>query len=520
MDRSVADPSSRCLHDERDNSSGNLRVDMREISKSFPGVCALDRVTLQVRAGEIMGLVGENGAGKSTLIKILSGAYARDSGTIYINGREVHHINPLVALRMGIHVIYQEPDLVPVLTVKENIFLGHSITRLGLLAMKEMSKRARGLLNGLGFNIDPDTTLEHLSVAQQQIVAVAKALSDRAEVLVLDEPAAVLPENDLLKLTATMRVLREQGLGIVYISHRLQEVLGITDRITVLKDGKVVGVLETRNADENLLTNMMVGRSFEHYFPERQTQRGAEVFRTENLNTADVREVNLKVHKGEILGLYGLVGSGRTELARALFGIVPLESGRIFIDEKPVKIRGPRDAIGKGIGFLTEDRKYEGLVLPASVCLNATMASYSKIARMGWVNRRREQDITQHYIRALRIKTPNLRIPVASLSGGNQQKVVLAKWLCTDARLLIFDEPTRGIDVGAKAEIYQLMTDLAIRGIAIIMISSELPEVIAMCDRVLVMQTGRIVGEVEKSNATEQLLCSMALKGSTNGNIE
>ena len=515
MPESVKDAAQDLRAHHSSASTTVLRVDMREISKSFPGVRALDRVTLQVRAGEIMGLVGENGAGKSTLMKILAGAYLKDAGTIHVNGREVHLLNPLAALRMGIHVIYQEPDLVPELTVKENIFLGHSITRRGFLALKEMSVRAHTLLDGLGFDIDPDVKLEHLSVAQQQIVAVAKALSDRAEILVLDEPAAVMPENDLLKLTATLRRLREQGLGIIYISHRLQEVLDITDRITVLKDGRLVGVLETKDASEDILTKMMVGRSFEDYFPKRQPMIGAEVFRSENLTTADVTKINFKVHKGEILGIYGLVGSGRTELARALFGIVPLETGHIFIDGKPVTIHGPDDAISKGLGFLTEDRHHEGLVLPASVSINATMASYGKISRLGWINFLRERDIAQGYIKTLRIKTPTIRIPVASLSGGNQQKVVLAKWLATEAKLLIFDEPTRGIDVGAKVEIYQVMADLVARGVSIIMISSELPEVIAMCDRILVMREGQVVGEVQRSDASEQLLCSMALGGST-----
>ena len=498
----------------------NLRVEMREISKNFPGVRALDHVTLQVRAGEIMGLVGENGAGKSTLMKILSGAYVKDAGTIHVNGREVNLLNPLVALRMGIHVIYQEPDLVPALTVKENIFFGHSITRHGLLAMREMSERARKLLDGLGFDIDTETKLENLSVAQRQIVAVAKALSDNIEIMVLDEPAAVLPDNDLIKLTATLRRLRGQGLGIIYISHRLQEVLDITDRITVLKDGRLVGVLDTKAASEDILTSMMVGRSIDDYFPKRTSTIGAEAFRSENLTTIDVKEINLNVRKGEILGIYGLVGSGRTELARALFGIVPLSAGRMFMDGKTVTIRGPADAISKGIGFLTEDRQHEGLVLPASVSINATMASYAKVSRVGYINFLREKDITQQYVDALRIKTPTLRIPVGSLSGGNQQKVVLAKWLCTEAKLLIFDEPTRGIDVGAKVEIYQLMADLVARGASIIMISSELPEVIAMCDRVLVMRDGRIVGEVQKADASEQLLCSLALGGSISGRVE
>jgi ribose transport system ATP-binding protein len=516
INRQASDVNQTEASGKKYKPSENLCVDMHAISKEFPGVRALDNVDLQVKAGEIMGLVGENGAGKSTLMKILSGAYTKDSGVIFVNGKEVSLKTPIDALRIGIHVIYQEPDLVPVLTVKENVYLGHSITRLGLLAMKDMLLKTRKILDDLGFDIDPDTNLENLSVAQQQIVAIAKALSGHVQVLVLDEPAAVLPDNDLLKLFSVMRRLRDQGVSIIYISHRLQEVLEITNRVTVLKDGKQVGVIETAQANEDLLTKMMVGRNFEHYFPEHETQPGDETFRAENITTHDVHKINLTLHTSEILGIYGLVGSGRTELAHALFGLVPIESGHIYINNKATKIYGPRDAITKGIGFLTEDRKHEGLVLSMPVCVNTTMASYGKISSLGWINLSKEMEITQEYVNILRIKTPDLRTTVGILSGGNQQKVVLSKWLCTEVKVLIFDEPTRGIDVGAKAEIYQLMNNLIKHGISIIMISSELPEVIAMCDRVLVMRNGGIVGEVARKKATEQLLCSMALGGSIN----
>jgi ribose transport system ATP-binding protein len=493
------------------------RVEMRGIVKRFPGVCALDHVNFAVRPGEIMGLVGENGAGKSTLMKILAGAYQLDEGQILVNGVPASLKTPAAALNLGIRVIYQEPDLVPVLTVKENIFLGRMPVRRGLLDLRTMSQKAAASLSELGFDIDPETLAGKLGVAQQQIVAIAKALSATVEVLVLDEPAAVIPEKDLVTLFGVLRLLASRGIAIIYISHRLKEVLEITDRVTVLKDGALVDVVPTVEASEQTLTSMMVGRAFKDIFPARIPSPGAEALRLEHVTTPDVNDVSFALRHGEIIGMYGLVGSGRTELARALFGTAKLKSGQIYVDGAPVKIHSPRDAIDLGIGFLTEDRKGEGLVLRNSVGTNITMASYRTISKRGLIDFQHESEIGKSYVESLRIKTPSLRTNAVALSGGNQQKVVLAKWLCTKARVLIFDEPTRGIDIGAKVEIYNLIANLAVQGVAVLMISSELHEILGMCDRTMVMHNRRIVGEVTRQAASEELLVRMAMGVENNG---
>jgi len=492
------------------------RLHMKDIVKDFPGVRALDHVDFEVRAGEIMGLVGENGAGKSTLVKVLSGAYQQNAGSIILNGDEVHINIPADALDLGIRVIYQEIDLVPALTVKENIFMGRMPTRRGLLDMQSMAHEAQRVLDEIGFDIDPDIELSKLSVARRHIVAIAQALTSPVQVLVLDEPSAVIPEKDMGALYELLRQLTSQGISIVYISHHLQEVLDIADRITVLKDGALVGVVPSAEIDEQRLTKMMVGRDLEDYYPERQADSGdvalnIEGLSTEGLITQDIHAINLTLHKGEILGIYGLVGSGRTELAKTLFGVLPYKSGAIRIEGKEVAIRNPHQAIALGLGLLVEDRKDEGLVLDADVTANITMANYSGISRSGWILSRREDAIAQEYVDTLRIKTPSLHTVTRSLSGGNQQKVVLAKWLFRQAKILIFDEPTRGVDVGAKSEIYHLMTDLVGHGVAIMMISSELNEILGMADRVIVMRKGRIVGEVLGSQATEEQLVSIAM---------
>lgn len=508
------------VHSSIDGQSATIksRVVMEQIVKDFPGVRALNQVNFEVLPGEIMGLVGENGAGKSTLMKILSGVYQPDSGNLLIDGSLVVINSPAEAMKLGVRIIYQEIDLVPALTVKENIFLGHMITRNGLLDMKQMAHDAHELLGRLGFDFDPNAEVGRLGIAQQQIVAIAKALSSNAKVLVLDEPAAVIPEKDLSVLFQLLKRLAEQCISVIYISHRLKEVLDITDRITVLKDGQLVGVVKTSEATEERLTRMMVGRVLTDYFPERGAKTGEEILKVENLFTRDVRDISFTLHKGEILGIYGLVGSGRTELAKALFGVVAHTSGRILLEGEPVAIDNPQKAIRLGIGLLVEDRKGEGLVLNANVSTNITLANYSTIAVAGWINSMRERKLARQYVDALHVKTPSLDTITQSLSGGNQQKVVLAKWLCREAKLLIFDEPTRGIDVGAKAEIYQLMANLVSRGIGILMISSELHEVLGIADRVLVMNKGQIVGEVNGKEATEELLVSIAMGVNNNDN--
>lgn len=489
-----------------------LFLKMRDIVKKFPGVYALDHVDFEVRKGEIMGLVGENGAGKSTLVKVLSGVYRQDAGNILIEGQHVKIPNTAAALELGIRVIYQEIDVVPVLSVKENIFLGQMPTTRGLLIdWHEMTRRARDLLIRLGFNIDPNVEVGKLGIAQQQIVVIAKGLSSNVRLLILDEPAATIPEKDLEVLFKLLRQLANHGIAIIYISHRLKEVLDITDRITVLKDGRMVGIVNTQEASKELLTSMMVGRSLRDYFFKKKVKIGEEIMRVEHLVTRDVQDINLQLHKGEILTIYGLVGSGRTELAKALFGSVPKLSGNVLFEGKKVNIDNPHKAIRLGIGLLVEDRKSEGLVLDASVSVNITLANYSVIAPRGWVNRRKEQGIARHFIDVLQVKTPSLDTITRELSGGNQQKVVLAKWLCTEAKVLIFDEPTRGIDVGAKVDIYHLMASLIERGIGILMISSELQEILGIADRVIVMREGRIVGELPREKATEELLINIAM---------
>ena len=497
-------------------ASDSPRLQMKKIVKDFPGVRALSHVDFEVRAGEIMGLVGENGAGKSTLVKVLSGAYKQDEGSIFFDGQEIDINSPADALDQGIRVIYQEIDLVPALSVKENIFMGQMPTKRGLLKLKEMKQEAQAVLDEIGFDIDPDIELGKLSVARQHIVAIAQALANPVQVLVLDEPSAVIPEKDMGPLYELLRQLAAKGILIVYISHHLQEILDITDRITVLKDGALVNVVQSSAMDEQTLTNMMVGRDLEDYYPKRETEIGDVALQVEGLTTQDLitqnlHEVNLTLHKGEILGIYGLVGSGRTELAKTIFGAVPAVTGRIIIAGQEVAIRSPRQAISLGLGLLVEDRKDEGLVLDATVTANITMANYPGISRSGWILSGRETKIAQEYVDKLRIKTPFLDTITRNLSGGNQQKLVLAKWLFRDAKILIFDEPTRGIDVGAKSEIYQLMNELVSRGVAIIMISAELNEILGMSDRVVVMRKGRIVGEMPGTQATEEKLVSIAM---------
>jgi ribose transport system ATP-binding protein len=492
------------------------RLRMIDMVKDFPGVRALDHVTFEVRAGEIMGLVGENGAGKSTLAKILSGAYRPDSGRVILNGREANINVPADALKLGVRVIYQEVDLVPALSVKENIFLGRMPTRRGLLDKRGMTREARRVLGEVGFDIDPDVELGKLGVARRHIVAIAQALTSPVQVLVLDEPSAVIPEKDMRTLYDLLHHLARQGTAIVYISHHLQEVLDIADRITVLKDGARVGVVRSTEVDEQTLANMMVGRDLEDYYPERRQRIGdvalqVEGLSTEGLVTQDIHDINFTLRKGEILGIYGLVGSGRTELAKTLFGVTPYKSGRILIEGKEVTVHSPAQAIALGLALLVEDRKDEGLVLDANVTANITMANYAGISRSGWILAQREKSVAQEYTDKLHIKTPSLQTVTKSLSGGNQQKVVLAKWLFRQAKILVFDEPTRGIDVGAKAEIYQLMNELVNQGVAVIMISSELNEILGMADHVIVMRQGRIAGEVSSEEATEERLVSIAM---------
>jgi len=492
----------------------NLKLEMRNIRKVFPGVVALDNVDFEL-GEEVHILLGENGAGKSTLVKILSGAYQKTGGQIFLDGKEIEIKNPKHAQDLGIGIIYQEFNLVPHLSAAENIFLGREPSLIpGVLNLKKLYASAQQILNDLGVDIDARTPVKELGVAQQQMVEVAKALSLDAKILIMDEPTSALTEQEIEKLFATIRRLLKKGVSIIYISHRLEELFEIGDRVTILRDGKHIGTFPIKDISKPELIRMMVNRELTEQFPKQKATIGDEILCLQNVNRDGVlRDINFSLYRGEILGISGLLGSGRTELARAIFGADRIDSGNVYVKGKPVKIRGPRGAINLDIGFLTEDRKSQGLVLNLSVKENICLPSVDRFSKMGIVNRKQELEATEHYIKELRIKTPGMFQKVVNLSGGNQQKVIISKWLCTEVDILIFDEPTRGIDVGSKVEIYELMNQLTASGVAIIMISSELPEILGMSDRILVMHQGKITGDFSAEEATQEKILHKALGG-------
>lgn len=486
---------------------------MRGIDKAFPGVQALEHVDFDLHAGEVHALLGENGAGKSTLIKILGGSHQPDAGRIVIAGSDTHFHSPGDALRAGIAAIYQEFNLVPTLSARENIFLGQESSTFGFIRRREELRQAEALLERVGVEIDPDVPCHQLSIAQQQVVEIAKALSLDAKIIVMDEPSATLTPQEVGRLFEVIRELQQQGIGIIYISHRLPEIFQIADRITVLRDGRHVATEQTTEVTRDTLIEMMVGRRLEHEFPRRDVTLGETRLAVTNLRRDKaVRGVSLSVRRGEVLGVTGLVGAGRTEMARLIFAADKFEEGEIVLDGKRLKLRSPRDAIGAGICLLTEDRKSQGLILKQSVLENFGLPNLSHFTRLAFVNQAQERESLDKYVKSLRIKLASSRQPAATLSGGNQQKVVLAKWLQRNCEVVMFDEPTRGIDVGAKYEIYQLMNDLAAAGKAIIMISSELPEILGMSDRILVMHEGRVSGEItDVQNATQERIMHLAV---------
>ncbi|HET6960949.1 MAG TPA: sugar ABC transporter ATP-binding protein [Terriglobia bacterium] len=489
-------------------------LQMTDITKHFPGVLALDKAQLSVEAGECHALVGENGAGKSTLMKILSGAYQPDSGTIKLDGLAQEVTSPIVARNLGITMIHQELNLLPEMTVAENIFLGHEIVHgpLGWLDKRTMEKKSEDLLESFGQKLSGRALVKKISLAQQQMVEIAKAISVQSKIIIMDEPSAILTDRELAELFDLIGRLKKQNVAIVYISHRLEEIFKVCDRVTVMRDGKTVQTDQASSMNQDQIIRLMVGRELEQFFPSAHSTPGAEVLKLESIQQAGkLRNISLSLRKGEIVGLTGLVGAGRTELARVIFGADPPDSGRMLLEGQPVSFRSPRQAIDAGIGLLTEDRKSQGLVLNMMVRENTTMASLNRLVRRGFVDIRAEKEATQGYIRDLQIKTPSTEQKVRNLSGGTQQKVVLSKWLFTQSRILIFDEPTRGIDVGAKSEIYQLMWKLVAQGIAILMISSELPEVLKMCDRILVMHEGEITGELKQADATQEKIMALAM---------
>jgi ribose transport system ATP-binding protein len=492
-------------------------VEMKNIYKTFPGVKALTDVSFDVRKGELHAMLGENGAGKSTLMKVLTGVYTCDSGKIIFKGEEVSIKKPKDAQILGINIIHQEFSLFPDLSVAENIFIGreprNKVFNFVIMG-NELKKKTTEILKSLHLNIDPDTLVKNLSVAQQQMVEIARVLSMNSEVVVMDEPTAALTEKEVEELFRVIKELKSRGIGIVYISHRLEELKHIADRVTVMRDGRYI---KTVDYDESLLEDLiasMVGRSLEEKFPPHHSvARGKVILEVEHMVSKTIQNIkDFKLYEGEILGIYGLVGAGRTEFARALFGADETAAMSVKIHGENVKIKNPRDAIKNGIGYLTEDRKRDGLALGLSVADNMVLANIPKLCRMGVVNAKECREIAERYTADLKIKTPSLEQKAKFLSGGNQQKVILAKWLCRKSHVLIFDEPTRGIDVGAKFEVYELMNKLVASGVGVIMISSELPEVLGMSDRILVMRGGRITGEAMRDVATEENLLARAVQ--------
>ena len=494
-------------------SSSTSLLEMRGIVKSFPGSQALRGVNFSLKAGEVLALLGENGAGKSTLMKVLGGAFRADAGSIEIDGVVQHFASPQGSLRSGVAVIYQEFNLVPGLTACENIFLGQEPTRVGFIAQAQERRQAAELFKRLGVEVDLDVPCRRLTTAQQQLVEIAKALAFQARIIVMDEPSAALTSHEVGRLFAIIEELKRQGIGIVYISHRLDEIFAIADRVTVLRDGLNVGERPIAQVTRQELIELMVGRVLSDEFPKRSTTIGPPRLEVTGLRRGRaVRDVSLSVRRGEILALTGLVGAGRTETVRLIFGADLREAGEIRLDGSLLAIRSPRDAIAAGIGLLTEDRKLQGLVLGHSVRENFGLPNLSWLTRGGFVMLRRERDEFARYAAALRIKASSSEQRADTLSGGNQQKVVLSKWLARNCNVLIFDEPTRGIDVGAKYEIYLLMNELAAQGKAILMISSELPEVLGMADRILILHEGRVTGEIaDPRSATQEQIMKLAI---------
>ena len=506
-----------CQRPERSNIGPALPdflLEALSIRKSFAGVHALKGVSFDLRPGEVHALVGENGAGKSTLIKIMTGAETADAGTLAIGGRPVRHLDPAAARALGVAAIYQQPSLFPHLTVAENIAMaleaGGAWRRIDWRGRR---RTAAALLQRTGAAIDPDRLVETLTMPEQQIVEIAKAIGANARIVIMDEPTASLTEREVASLFRIIDVLRSGGVGVIYISHRLEEVFTVADRITVLRDGETVATRNAADIDRGTLIRMMVGRELAAVFPKRHVTAGevALELRQVSNQASGVHDVSLAVRRGEIVGLAGLVGSGRTELAEIVFGLTPADAGEILVRGTPARIGSPQDAIAAGIGYVPEDRRQHGVVLEMSVAANTTLASLGAVSRRGLIDRAAERESAARHVERFRIRTSSVSAPVETLSGGNQQKVALSRWLSAKPSVLILDEPTQGVDVGSKAEIHALMQDLAEQGLAIVMISSELPEILGMSDRVAVMHAGRIHGVLGRADATEAKVLALAL---------
>ena len=491
--------------------STNTILEMKNIRKEFPGVLALNDVSLDVRAGEVHALLGENGAGKSTLIKVLGGIYIPEEGEILINDKKVQIGDVHDSQHCGVSVIHQELVLVPKMTVAENIFLGREPVGKGVVDRVKMNREAQALLDSFDLDISPDSLIDELTIAQQQMVEIAKALSFNSQILVMDEPTSSLSDKEVSFLFQTIRKLKEQGVGIIYISHRMSELQEISDRVTVLRDGQYIATVVTKETAHDDLIAMMVGRQLTNYYTRTFTDQKDKILEVNNLNDGNLlKDISFDLHKGEILGFAGLVGAGRSEVMKCLFGLDPVTEGEVVIDGEPVQVKNPAHAMDLGLALVPESRKEEALFLVQSVKFNTSIKVLGEFIRGIFVNNRKEDEIAETYIDKMSIKTPTSEQIIENLSGGNQQKVVIGRWLATNPRILILDEPTRGVDVGAKAEIYAIMNDLALQGISIIMISSELPEVINMSDRVVVMCNGSITGILDHSEADQEKIMYLA----------
>ncbi|TLD01424.1 sugar ABC transporter ATP-binding protein [Robinsoniella peoriensis] len=494
---------------------GNTILKLNHISKLYPGVVALDDLNIEFKEGEIHAMVGENGAGKSTMIKTISGAVQPTRGTIEINNHTYEQMTPTLSRQNGIAVIYQEFTLIPVLSASENIFLGEFIMKGMVLDRKEMDKKAEELFNRLHVDIDPSTKVADLTTGYQQIVEIAKAVSKDAKILIMDEPSAPLTTSEVEAMFKIVDTLKTQGVTIIYISHRMEEIFRLSDRVSVLRDGKYITTVNTADTSKSELIKLMVGRELSETYPERKNKASETVLSIKKLTGNGVKDVSFDVKRGEVLGLAGLIGAGRTELAQLLFGYEKIISGEIILNGKSIRPKNCIEAIAAGIALVPEDRKRQGLVLEMSIKENTTMPSMKRISTLAVISSDQEKEMSQSYMDSLRTKAPSIEQKTKNLSGGNQQKVVLAKWLAMDPQVLIFDEPTRGIDVGAKQEIYNIMNELADNGKTILMISSDMEELIGMSDRIVVLCKGRVTGLLEKEEVSQELILSKSAGSDT-----
>ncbi|MFQ4178844.1 sugar ABC transporter ATP-binding protein [Clostridioides difficile] len=497
----------------------NIILKLSNIAKEFPGVKALDNVNFELFHGEVHALLGENGAGKSTMIKILTGAHSKTSGKFIFQDKEIENISPDVSKKIGINAIYQELTVFDELTVAQNIFMVKEINGKVLTNDKKMNEEAKKIFDNMGIDVNPNSLVKELSIAQKQMVEIARVLSSETKVLIMDEPTSSISKKETEILFRLIKDLKDSGVSIIYISHRMEELFEICDRITIMRDGKTVSTLNTKDvSSEEELVNLMIDRKLDQFFPKRKVEIKEEIMRVENLTKNNVfNDVSFNIRKGEILGIGGLVGSKRSEIVEAIFGLRTYDSGKIYLNNEEVKFKTPSDAIENGLGLITEDRKGTGLFLQMSVKENTTMAGLKKISKFkSIIDRKKEKEILEKYIEALRIKTPHMNQVIQSLSGGNQQKAIIARWLLLQPDILIMDEPTRGIDVNAKAEIYNLMGNLVESGVSIIMISSEIPELISMSDRIMVMREGHISGFLEGEEMVENNVLKLAFGGKIN----